>query len=152
MEDKEMDNNQIIAFALGGLAGNNAFGAGFPQAAKRFFKKIIKKEGRTPRVVVADKLKNYRAAMRELGLEAEHRKHKGLNNRVELSHQWTRVREKKMRRFKSAGQAQKFLSAFELIYQQTQPRRHKLKSIVTRIIMKKKIETWKDIKGFIVYI
>ena len=57
-----------------------------------------------------------------------------------------------MRRFKSAGQAQKFLSAFELIYQQTQPKRHKLKAEVTRIIMKKKIETWKEITGFIVSI
>ena len=86
-----------------------------PKAAKRFFRKIIKKEGFTPKVVVTDKLKSYRAAMRELGLKAEHREHKGLNNRAELSHQWTRVREKKMRKFKSAGQAQKFLSAFELI-------------------------------------
>lgn len=122
------------------------------QAAKRFLKKIIKKERCTPKVVVTDKLKSYRAAMRELELEAEHREHKGLNNRTELSHQWTRVREKKMRRFKSAGQAQKFLSAFELIYQQTQPKRHKLKAEVTRIIMKKKIETWKEITGFIVSI
>lgn len=33
--------------------------------------------------------------MRELGLQAEHREHKGLKNRAELSHQWTRVREKR---------------------------------------------------------
>ncbi len=122
------------------------------QAAKKFFKKIIKKEGFIPRVVVTDKLKSYKAAMRELGLNAEHREHKGLNNRAELSHQWTRVREKKMRRFKSAGQAQKFLSAFELIYQQTQPKRHKLKAVVTRVIIKNKIESWKEITGVIVSI
>jgi putative transposase len=41
----------------------------------------------------------------------EHRQHKGLNNRAENSHQPTRLREKKMRRFKSAKQAQRFLSA-----------------------------------------
>ena len=57
-----------------------------------------------------------------------------------------------MRRFKSAGQAQKFLSAFELIYQQTQPKRHKLKAIATRVIMKQKIESWKEITGVIVSI
>jgi transposase-like protein len=34
-----------------------------------------------------------------------------LNNRAENSHQSTRLREKKMRKFKSAKQAQRFLSA-----------------------------------------
>jgi hypothetical protein len=38
------------------------------------------------------------AAIRELGLKPNHRQHKGLNNQAELSHQWTRLREKKMRR------------------------------------------------------
>jgi putative transposase len=117
------------------------------KAAKKFFQKIIKHEGFTPRVVVTDKLKSYQAAMRELGLKAEHRQHKGLNNRAELSHQLTRLREKKMRRFKSPGQAQKFLSAFELIYQHTQPKRHKLPAAITRAIMKKKIESWKEMSG-----
>ncbi len=101
----------------------------------------------SPDVVVTDKLKSYQAAMRELGLKPDHRQHKGLNNRAELSHQWTRVREKKMRRFKSAGQAQKFLSAAEMIYQHSQPKRHKLSACVTREIIKSKIEDWKNITG-----
>jgi putative transposase len=117
------------------------------EAAKRFFKKIIKKVGFAPKVVVTDKLKSYQAAMRELGLKANHRQHKGLNNQAELSHQWTRLREKKMRRFKSAGQAQKFLSAAEVIYQQSQPKRHKLPAEVTREIMKQRIEEWKSTTG-----
>jgi hypothetical protein len=41
----------------------------------------------------------------------KHRQHKGLNNRAEHSHQPTRLREKNMRRFTSAKQAQRFLSA-----------------------------------------
>ncbi len=117
------------------------------KAAKRFFRKIIKKVGFTPKVVVTDKLKSYQAAMRQLGLKANHRQHKGLNNRAELSHQWTRLREKKMRRFKSAGQAQKFLSAAEVSYQQSQPKRHELTARITREIMKQKIEEWKSITG-----
>jgi putative transposase len=52
-----------------------------------------------------------------------------------------------MRRFKSAGQAQKFLSAAEVIYQQSQPKRHKLPAEVTREIMKQRIEEWKSITG-----
>ncbi len=43
----------------------------------------------------------------------EHRKHKGLNNRAENSHQPTRQRERQVKRFKSAGQAQRFLSAHD---------------------------------------
>ena len=45
----------------------------------------------------------------------EHRRHKGLNNRAENSHQPTRRRERQMKRFKSAGQAQRFLSAHDQI-------------------------------------
>ncbi|WP_419188705.1 DDE-type integrase/transposase/recombinase [Burkholderia cepacia] len=64
-----------------------------------------------PRVMVTDKLRSYAAANNELGLNVEHRQHKGLNNRAENSHQPTRVREKVMRRFKSARQLQRFASA-----------------------------------------
>ncbi len=45
----------------------------------------------------------------------EHRQHKGLNNRAENSHQPTRRRERIMKRFKSAGQAQRFLSAHDQV-------------------------------------
>ena len=102
------------------------------KAAKRLMKKLLKKEGFAPRVIITDKLKSYGAAFREMGLGIEHRQHKSLNNQAENSHQWTRLREKKMQRFKSAQQAQRFLSAAELIYQQTQPPRHKLVAAITR--------------------
>ena len=118
------------------------------KAAKRFFQKIIKKVGFAPGVVITDKLKSYQAGMGALGLKPNHRQHKGLNNRAELSHEWTRLREKKMRRFKSAGQAQKFLATAELIYQHSQPKRHKLPSCVTRESIKYKIDEWKRITGF----
>ena len=64
-----------------------------------------------PRVIITDKLKSYGAAKREILLGVEHRQHKQLNNWAENSHQPTRLREKKMRRFKSAKHAQCFLSA-----------------------------------------
>ena len=80
-------------------------------AAERLMRKLLKRHGR-PRVMVTDKLRSYAAANDALGLSIEHRQHKGLNNRVENSHQPTRVREKVMRRFKSAGHLQRFASVF----------------------------------------
>ena len=78
-------------------------------AAKRLMRKLLKRHG-GPRVIVTDKLRSYAAANHGLGLNVEHRQHKGLNNRAENSHQPTRVREKVMRRFKSARQLQRFAS------------------------------------------
>lgn len=68
-------------------------------AAKRLMRKLLKRFGR-PRVLVTDKLRSYAAANDEIGLNVDHRQHKGLNNRAENSHEPTRVREKVMRRFK----------------------------------------------------
>jgi transposase-like protein len=68
-----------------------------------------------PRVIITDKLKSYGAVKREILPGVEHRQHKGLNNRAENSHQPTRQRERQMRGYKSAGHAQRFLSAFEPI-------------------------------------
>ena len=73
-------------------------------------RKLMKKHGRVPHVLVTDKLRSYAAANRDLGLDLDHRQHKGLNNRAENSHQPTRVREKVMREFKSARHLQRFAS------------------------------------------
>jgi putative transposase len=85
------------------------------RAAKRLLRKLLKKQGRPPRVLITDKLASYPAAKKELMPGVEHRRHKGLNNRAENSHQPTRRRERQMKRFKSAGQAQRFLSAHDQI-------------------------------------
>ena len=45
----------------------------------------------------------------------EHRQHKGFNNRAENSHQPTRRRERIIKRFKSAGQDQRFLSVHDQV-------------------------------------
>ena len=80
------------------------------KAAKRLLRKLLKKQGITPRVMITDKLPSYAAAKRVIMPSVEHRQHKGLNNRAENSHQPTRRRERIMKRFKSAGHAQRFLS------------------------------------------
>jgi putative transposase len=81
-------------------------------AAKKFFRKLLKGLKYVPRVMVTDKLKSYEAAKREMLPSVEHRQHRYLNNRAENSHQPTRQRERRMQGFKSAGHAQRFLSAY----------------------------------------
>jgi putative transposase len=95
------------------------------KAAKQFFRKLLKKQGFVPRVIVTDKLKSYEAAKKQVMKNVEHRQHKGLNNRAEKSHQPTRTR-RRMRRFKSPGQAQRFLSAFEPIRDHFHPKQHQM--------------------------
>ncbi len=85
------------------------------KAAKKFFRKLLKGLRYAPSVLITDKLKSYHAAKQELMRSVEHRQDKGQNNRAENSHQPTRLRERVMRRFKSAGHAQRFLSAFGII-------------------------------------
>jgi putative transposase len=80
------------------------------KAAKRLLRKLLKKQGMAPRVLITDKLASYGAAKREIMPGVEHRQHRGLNNRADNSHQPTRRLERIVERFKSAGQAQRFLS------------------------------------------
>jgi putative transposase len=96
------------------------------KAAKKFFRKLLKGLQYVPRVVITDKLRSYGAAKREILPGVEHRQSRYLNNRCENSHRPTRQRERRMQGFKSAGHAQRFLSAFGPIFQHFRPRRHLL--------------------------
>jgi putative transposase len=80
------------------------------KAAKKFFRKLLKGLRYVPRVIITDKLTSYNAAQAEVLPSVEHCRQKYQNNRAENSHQPTRLRERLMRRFKSAGHAQRFLS------------------------------------------
>jgi putative transposase len=80
-------------------------------AAERFLRQLVRGQGKEPFQIVTDKLKSYGAAKRKILPGVTHDTQQYANNRVELSHQPTRMRERQMRRFKSPGQAQRFLSA-----------------------------------------
>ena len=80
-------------------------------AAKRFFGRIKRSHGAEPRKIVTDKLRSYNVAHGDLIPEAICENTQYANNKAELSHQPTRVRERQMRRFKSSRQAQRFLNA-----------------------------------------
>ena len=94
-------------------------------AARRFFRRLLKGLQYVPRVLITDKLGSYGVAKRELLPDVEHRKSRYLNNRAENSHRPTRRRERQMQRFKSAPQAQRFLSAHAFIYGHFRPRRRR---------------------------
>ena len=65
---------------------------------------------------MTDKLRSYGVAHRELMPDVIHDSSQYANNRAEQSHEPTRVQERVMRRFKSTGQAQRFLGAHAATY------------------------------------
>ena len=86
------------------------------RAAKRFFRRLMRRHGKKPWKIVADKQGSYRVAHRELVPDSYRVTDRYSNNRAERSHEETRIRERSMRRFKSAVQAQRFLGVHSAIY------------------------------------
>ena len=113
------------------------------KAAMRFFKRLLASYGE-PRVVVTDKLRSYIKPIRTQAPKADHRAHKGLNNRAEGSHRPTRKREKIMGRFKSPRQAQRFLAAHDQINVIFHPRRYRLNANSYRHARADAFRLWKD--------
>src|SRR6476646_5136974 len=117
------------------------------KAAKRFFRMLLTKQCRVPRVLVTDKLRSYAVAHRAVMPSVEHRQSRYLNNRAENSHQPTRQRERAMKRFRSARHAQRFLSAFSGISPHFRPRRHLLSATGWRHDMAERFTVWNQITG-----
>ncbi|GLS32032.1 DDE domain-containing protein [Mesorhizobium albiziae] len=92
------------------------------KAAKRLMKKLLKKQGHAPRVMVTDKLGSYAVAGQGLMPHVEHRRHKGLNYPAENSHQLIRRRPEIMKRVKSPGQLQRFASIHSPLANCSRPR------------------------------
>ena len=115
------------------------------KAAKRFFRKLLKGLQYVPRVIGTDKLRSYAAAKREILPGVEHRQSRHLNNRVEVSHQPTRRRERQMQRFKSARHAQRFLSTHSRIHNHFQLRRHRPTARQHRTARDIALRTWREV-------
>src|SRR6478736_8208538 len=113
-------------------------------AARRFFRQLLKALQYIPRVIVTDKLRSYGVARRQLLPGVEHRQSRYLNNRAENSHRPTRRRERQMQRFKSSEQEQDFLSAHSFIYGHFRPRRHRLAAAVYRAIRSQAFHSWQQ--------
>jgi putative transposase len=114
------------------------------KAAKKFFRKLLKGLRYIPHVVITDKLKSYIAAQAEVLPSVEHCQQKYQNNRAENSHQPTRLRERLMRRFKSAGHAQRFLSVFGIISSHFRVGRHLYRASGYKQVMKSRFALWDE--------
>ncbi len=115
------------------------------RAAKRFFRKVLKQQGKAPWQLVTDKLRSYPAAHREVFLSVIHRTGQYENNRAEVSHQHTREQERQMRRFKSVAQAQCFLSVHGAVQNLFRVGRHHLKAIHHRMLRDRAFADWRQV-------
>ncbi len=111
-------------------------------AAKRFFKRLLKTHRDEPRKIVTDKLRSYGVAHRELIPDTIHDTSQYANNRAELSHQPTRVRERGMRRFKSIIQAQRFLDIHAAVYNLFNLGRHLVSADHYRLFRMRAFASW----------
>ncbi len=93
------------------------------KAALKFLRKAMKRYG-NPVEIVTDRLRSYRAAMKEIGNEARQSTGRWLNNRAENSHQPFRRRERAMARFRSAKSLQKFTSIHSSVHNHFNQERH----------------------------
>jgi DDE domain len=98
-----------------------------------------------PRVITTDGLPSYGAAWWEVLPSVEHGQHRYLHNRAENSHRPTRQRERTMRRCKSVGHAQRFLSAHGPILSYCRPRRHRLRARDCRQEMAYRWQIWRGL-------
>ncbi len=114
------------------------------RAAERFFRKLLKGQGSEPWRLVTDKLRSYGAAHRTIMPSVVHDTSQYANNRAEVSHQPTRQRERQMRRFKSAGQAQRFLSVHGVIQNLFRVGRHLVSSSNHRMLRDRSFRTWRQ--------
>jgi len=112
------------------------------KAAKRFFKRLLKTHRMEPRKIVTDKLRSYGVAHRELIPDTIHDTSQYANNRAELSHQPTRVRERVMRRFKSMQQAQRFLTVHAAVYNLFNLGRHLVSAKTYRFFRLRAFASW----------
>ena len=113
------------------------------RAAKRLCRKLLKGQGSTPWQLVTDKLKSYGSAHRNVMPSVDHHTARYENNRAEVSHQPTRQRERQMRGFKSAGQAQRFLSVHGVIRNLFRLGRHELRVEDYRGLRARSLKEWR---------
>jgi putative transposase len=109
-------------------------------AAIKLMRELLK-QGFTPEMLVTDKLRSYGAAKSELELSARHEQGLRRNNRAENSHQPVRRREFKMKRFKSPGSAQRFLSVHAAVHNTFNTQRHLTSRNALRILRGEAFDT-----------
>ncbi len=114
-------------------------------AAKRFFRKLLKGLEYVPNQLVTDKLRSYSAAHRTILPSVQHCTTQYANNRAEVSHQPTHQRERQMRGFKSLRHVQRFLSVHGPINNLFRIGRHLMRAVHYRLYRDRAFATWRDV-------
>ena len=114
------------------------------RAALRLMRKLLKKQGFVPKLLVTDKLRSYASAFRRLRLTCRHEQGLRKNNRAENSHQAVRRRERKLQRFKSTRSAQRFLSLHGAVHSTFDFQRHLISRSTLRIFRAEATAEWQD--------
>jgi putative transposase len=114
------------------------------RAALRLMRKLLKKQGFAPKLLMTDKLRSYASAFRQLGLSCLHEQGLRMNNRAENSRQVVRRRERKRQRFKSARSAQCFLSMHAAVHNTFNLQRHLVSRSTLRIFTAEAAAQWSE--------
>jgi putative transposase len=114
------------------------------RAALRLMRKLLRKQGVAPKLVVTDKLRSYGAAFRDLRLTCRHEQGLRMYNRAENSHQVVRRRQRKMQRFKSAASAQRFPRMHAAVHNAFKYQRHLISRSTLRIFRAEATAQWLD--------
>ena len=114
------------------------------RAAIKLMRKLLRKQGFAPKMVVTDKLRSYGSAFHQIGLACHHEQGLRKNNRAENSHQVVRRRERKMQRFKSARSAQRFLSVHSAVFNNFNLQRHLVSRSTLRIFRAEAAAQWQN--------
>ncbi len=114
------------------------------RSALKFLRKLLKSNP-VPNRITTDKLRSYSAALKVIGSSIPHDIDQYKNNIVEISHQPTRQRERQMRKFKSPGQAQRFLACHAVINNHFRLQRHLLKAKHYRFFRERAFDMWSQI-------
>ena len=113
-------------------------------AASRLMRKLLKKQGFAPKLLVTDKLRSYGSAFRQLKLTCPHEQGLRRNNRAENSNQPLRRLERKMQGFKSARSAQRFLSMHAAIHNTFNLQPHLVSRSTLRIFRAEAANEWRN--------
>src|ERR1700736_5842641 len=114
------------------------------RAALRLMRKLLRKQGFAPKLLVTDKLRSYASAFRRLRLTCPHEQGLRSNNRAENPHQPVRRRERKMQRFKSAPSAQPFLTIHAAVHNTFNLQRHLVSRSTLRIFRAEAASEWRN--------
>ena len=112
-------------------------------AAARFFRTLLKGQGRVPWRLITDKLRSY-VAHRTVMPSVMHSTRQYENNCAETSHQPTRMRERHMRGFTSVAHAQRFLAVHGIVLNLFRIGRHVLRAVNHRLLCARAFSAWRE--------